>query len=164
MKQPKKRWLSLGLIAVTAAALAAGPIAMSVQVKNGQLRETPSFLGKLIVPLNYGDRLQVIEQQGDWSKVTAPGGQTGWIHTSALTKKKIAMSAGGQNAQTGASGDELALAGKGFNSTVEADFKAKNQNIDFTWVDKMEKIKVAPESMEQFLKEGGIQTAQGGKQ
>ena len=163
MKRRSKRWLSLGLIALATTTLADGPVAMSVQVKNGQMRATPSFLGQLVGPLNYGDRLQVLEQQADWSKVTGPGGQTGWVHTSALTKKKIVMKAGEQNAQSAASGDELALAGKGFNSAVEADFKARNQNVDFTWVDKMEHIKVSPESMQQFLKDGGIQPAEGGR-
>jgi uncharacterized protein YgiM (DUF1202 family) len=164
MKRRARRWLNLGWMIVAATVLAAGTAEMSVQVKTAQIRATPSFLGKLIAPLNYGDRLQVLEQQGDWSKVTAPGGQTGWVHSSALTKKKISMTAGGQNAQTGASGDELALAGKGFNSAVEADFKAKNRNVDFTWVDKMEKMKVSAESMQQFLKDGGIQPVEGGKQ
>ena len=164
MKRQRKRWFSLGLVALAAAALAAGPIEMSMQVKNGQIRATPSFLGKLLGPLNYGDRLQVQEQQGDWAKVAAPGGQTGWVHLSALTKKNIAKRAGGADAQSAASGDELALAGKGFNSQVEADYKAKNPNIDFTWVDRMEKMKVAPESMQEFLKNGGIQPAEGGKQ
>jgi uncharacterized protein YgiM (DUF1202 family) len=164
MKEQRKRWWSLGCIALAAAALAAGPVTMSVQVKNAQIRATPSFLGKLVAPLNYGDRLQVLEKQGDWSKVTAAGGQTGWVHSSALTKKRIEMQAGNANARTAASDDELALAGKGFNSTVEADFKAKNRNIDFTWVDKMEKFKVPPESMQRFLKEGGIQPVEGGKQ
>jgi hypothetical protein len=164
MKRRSQRWLGLALMVSAMTLLADGPTAMSVQVKNGQIRATPSFLGKLVAPLNYGDRLQVLEQQGDWSKVTAAGGQTGWVHTSALTKKKIALRAGAQDAQTGASGDELALAGKGFNSAVEADFKAKNQNVDFSWVDKMEKIKITPEAMQQFLKEGGIQPSEGGKQ
>jgi len=163
MKRQIKLWFSLGLIVIAVAALAASPVTMSVQVKTGQVRETPSFLGKVIEPINYGDRLEVLETQGDWSKVTTPGGQTGWVHSSALTKKKIAMKAGGQDAQTAASSDELALAGKGFNSDVEADFKAKNRNVDFTWVNKMEKIKVQPTSMQQFLKDGGIQPAEGGK-
>ena len=95
--------------------------------------------------------------------MTVPSGQTGWVHTSALTKKKIALKAGDQNVQTAASGEELALAGKGFNSDVEADFKAKNRNIDFTWVDKMEKIKIAADAMQQFLQAGGIQPPEGGK-
>jgi uncharacterized protein YgiM (DUF1202 family) len=164
MKRRTKLWSSLGLIVIAATTLTAAPSTMTVQVKDGQVRATPSFLGQVIAPVTYGDRLQVLETQGDWSKVTTTGGKTGWVHNSALTKKKIAMSAGSQNAQTAASGDELALAGKGFNSAVEADFKAKNPNVDFTWVDWMEQIKVSPESKQQFLKEGGIQPAEGGKQ
>jgi SH3-like domain-containing protein len=163
MKRRSKRWLSLGLIVLASATLASEPVPMNVQVKSGQVLDTPSFLGKVIARVDYGDRIPVLEQQGDWSKVTAPDGKSGWIHTSALTKKKIAMKAGGQDAQTAASGDELALAGKGFNSDVEADFKAKNRTVDFTWVDKMEKIKMPTTSMQQFLKDGGIQPAEGGK-
>jgi SH3-like domain-containing protein len=163
MNQFRKRWLCLGLAAVAVAALADGPAAMSVQVKSGQVRATPSFLGQLVATVNYGDRLQVLEQQGDWCKVNVPGGQTGWVHSSALTKKKVVLKAGSQDAQSGASSEELALAGKGFNSQVEADFKSRNQNIDFTWVDRMEKIKVSPESMQQFIKEGGVQPTEGGK-
>jgi hypothetical protein len=163
MKRLRKHWLSLSLTLLACIAFAAGPVAMSVQVKTGQVLASPSFLGQVLTRVNYGDRLQVVEQQGDWSKVTTADGQSGWIHSSALTKKKITMSAGSQNAQTAASGDDLALAGKGFNSDVEADFKAKNRSVDFTWVDKMEKIKVQPAAMQQFLKDGGIQPAEGGK-
>jgi SH3-like domain-containing protein len=162
MRLYKIIWLSLGLIGVAAAAFAAGPATMSVQVKNGQIRSTPSFLGQVIAPLNYGDRVQVLETRKEWSKVTGPSGQIGWVHGSALTKKKIVMSAGSQDVQTGASGDELALASKGFNSDVEADFKAKNKNIDFVWVDKMEKIKVSPKEMQEFLREGGVKPSEGG--
>jgi len=163
MKRRSRRWLSLGLILLASATLAGEPVSMSVQVKTGQVLDTPSFLGKVITRVNYGDRIQVLEQQGDWARVAAPDGNNGWIHSSALTKKKISMKAGGQNAQTAASGDELALAGKGFNSDVEADFKAKNRTVDFTWVDKMEKIKVQTASMQQFLKDGGVQPTGGSK-
>jgi len=163
MKERSQRWLSASLLAVATAVLAAGPVAMSVQVKNAQMRATPSFLGAMVAPLNYGDRLQVVEQQGDWAKVTTPDGKTGWVHNSALTKKKIAMSAGDASAQTAASTDEMALAGKGFNAAVEADFRARNQQVDFTWVDRMERLKVTPEQMEKFLKEGGIVVNEGGK-
>lgn len=161
MKHPSKRWLGVGLVALAVTALAEAPLT-SVQVKTGQIRATPSFLGKLVGTANYGDRLPVIEQQGDWAKVTISGGQTGWIHSSALTKKKIVMKAGDQNAQVAAAGEELTLAGKGFNSDVEASFKAKNTAIDFTWVDRMERFKVAPEAMQRLLAEGGIQPSQGG--
>lgn len=163
MTRHSKRLFSLGVMALAITGFAGEPSTMSVQVKTGQLRAAPSFLGQLVGPVSYGERLQILEHQGDWSKVAAPGGQTGWVHNSALTKKKIVMKAGDPDAQTAASGDELALAGKGFNSEVEADFKAKNQAIDFAWVDRMETRRVSPESMQRFLAEGGIHPLEGGK-
>jgi hypothetical protein len=45
------------------------------------------------------------------------------MHESALSAKRVKMQAGG-TAKTGATSDELALAGKGFNKDVEAQFKA----------------------------------------
>ena len=162
MRSQRQFWLSLGLVAIAAAAFAAGAATMSVQVKNGQIRATPSFLGKVVAPLNYGDKVDVLETKNEWMNVTGPGGQSGWVHSSALTKKKIVMASGSQDVQTGASGDELALASKGFNSDVEADFKSKNKNVDFTWVNRMEKYKVSPEEMQAFLKEGGVKPSEGG--
>ena len=157
-----KIWLMAGVLAGAVSAFGAGPAMMSVQVKNGQIRATPSFLGRVVASLNYGDRVQVLQTQSDWMNVTGPGGQSGWVHRSALTQKKIVMSAGSQDVQTGASGDELALASKGFNSDVEADFKSKNKNVDFTWVNRMEKYKVSPEEMQAFLKEGQVKPSEGG--
>ena len=162
MRSRRQFWLSLALAGIAAGAFAAGAATMSVQVKNGQIRATPSFLGKVVAPLSYGDRVQVLETQNQWMKVSGPGGQSGWVHNSALTKKTIVMNAGSQDVQTGASGDELALASKGFNSDVEADFKSKNKNIDFTWVNRMEKYKVSPEEMQAFLKEGQVKPSEGG--
>lgn len=153
----RMRWL-LPLVAVVfmTTTICQGAQMMSVQVKNGQLRATPSFMGQLVGAVAYGARVEIVQQQGDWMKVKDAQSKMGWIHQSALTKQRIAMSAGSGTAQTGASGEELALAGKGFNSDVEAEFKSKNKNVDFTWVDKMEKIKVTPQESSAFLKEGGV--------
>ena len=150
------RMLPLVAVALMAGTVCRGAQTMSVQVKNGQLRSTPSFMGQLVGSVAYGTRVEVVQQQGAWMKVQDAQSRTGWIHQSALTKQRISMSAGSGTAQTGASGEELALAGKGFNSDVEAEFKSKNKNIDFTWVDKMEKMKVTPQESAAFLKEGGV--------
>ena len=74
------------------------------------------------------------------------------------------LQAGTPTATTAASGDELALAGKGFNSDVEAEFKRRNSEIDFDWVDRMEKISISSEQMQAFLKAGGVQPQAGGAQ
>ena len=162
MRSLVRFWLIAGLVSVAVSAFAVGAATMSVQVKNGQIRATPSFLGKVVAPLSYGDKVQILETKNEWMNVTGPGGQSGWVHSSALTKKKIVMTSGSEDVQTGASGDELALASKGFNSDVEADFKSKNQNVDFTWVNRMEKYKVSPEEMQEFLKEGQVKPSEGG--
>jgi hypothetical protein len=139
------------------AAFAVGTSMMSVQVKTGELRLTPSFLGKIIARLYYGDQIYVIEEKGPWRRVGLSGGAAeGWIHASALTPKKIVLQAGDKDVEQAASSDELALAGKGFNQQVEAEFRAKNPNLDFAWVDKMETYVVAEKEMVQFLKKGGL--------
>jgi uncharacterized protein YgiM (DUF1202 family) len=135
---------------------------MNVQVRDGQLRSTPSFLGTVVGPVGYGASLEVLQQQGDWMEVRDGGGKKGWIHGSALTKKQVALQSGGQSAETKASGKELALAGKGFNADIEAEFKKGHRNVDYTWVDRMELIKIAPQEMLAFLNKGDVRPAAGG--
>jgi len=152
----------LVLVMVSAAAGDARKM-MSVQVRQGEVRATPFFLGKIVSTLSYGDRVEVLETREGWIRV-APQGKsvTGWMHTSALSEKRIVLKAGGKDAQVAASGGELALAGKGFNADVEAEFKSRNRNIDFSWIDRMQAMKVPPEKITAFLQEGGLAQAQGG--
>jgi SH3-like domain-containing protein len=158
MKRKFSIWITVcSVLVAMQAAQAAAPATMSVQVKAGQVRVSPSYLGKVTGDLAYGDQVTILKQQGEWMNVQTKAGQTGWVHQSALSKKKIVLNSGTTTAQTSTSGEELALAGKGFNSDVEAQFKSQNKDIDFSWIDKMEKIKVDPSEAVTFLKEGGLQ-------
>ncbi|NJD61799.1 MAG: SH3 domain-containing protein, partial [Deltaproteobacteria bacterium] len=124
---------------------------------------TPSFLGKIVGTLSYGDRVEVLEQKAPWIRIRPPGkGAPGWMHASALSEKRILLKAGGKEADVAASGGELALAGKGFNADVETEFKKKHRDIDFSWIDRMQAMKVPQEKIGAFLKEGGLPTSQGG--
>ena len=144
--------------------LSAGEKMMSVQVKTGHLRAAPSFLGKIVMTVSYGERVEVREEKGAWSRVVLPGGKgEGWVHASALTPKKIVLKAGASDVSQLATSDEIALAGKGFNKQVEGEFKAKNPDLDFTWVDRMEKIVVTQEQMRRFLKEGALSPTGGSR-
>jgi uncharacterized protein YgiM (DUF1202 family) len=137
---------------------------MSVEVKEGQLRAKPSFLGKIVAMLSYGDRVAVLEEQAGWMRVSLErdSNVTGWIHTSALTKKTIELKAGSEVAQV--SDSEVVIAGKGFTSQVEQEFKLANQNLDYTWIDKMEKeFVVSQNKIQQFLTAGGL-VSEGGAQ
>jgi hypothetical protein len=136
---------------------------MSVQVKRGEVRATPYFLGKIVATLSYGDRVEVLGSKESWFRVSLKGKDvTGWMHASALSEKRILLKAGEADAPVAASSGELALAGKGFNADVEAEFKARNRNIDFTWIDRMQGMKVPPERIVAFLQEGGLVPAQDG--
>ena len=149
---------------VTALAVAAGVAVaamkpgqqMSIQVQSAQLRDTGNYFGKVTENLAYGDRITVEEVKGPWLKVSVEGGKSGWLHESSVTRKKVVLKPGGTDVAAAASGEELALAGKGFNSDVEADFKSKNKDIDFTWIDRMEKIRVSAQEMSTFLAEGQV--------
>lgn len=136
-------------------------ILMSVQVESSQVRASPSFLGAIFAQIKYGDRVAVVDEQNGWMKVSLPDGRQGWVHGSALTRKKIVLSAGRTDSTTGASADELALAGKGFNSDVEAEFRAHNKDLDFTWVDRMEKIVIDLKTIQRFLEEGSVSPQKG---
>jgi hypothetical protein len=86
------------------------------------------------------------------------------MHASALTTKTIVLKAGAQNVRTSATGGELALAGKGFSEEIEKQYKNLNHHLDYTWVDRMEKLQVSPEQMQAFLKQGNVVPREGGAQ
>jgi len=155
-----KRFAIATCLLIVASATAFGQAKMmSVTVKEAPVRSTPSFLGKIVKDLSYGDRVEVVESQGGWVKINLPGGQgSGWLHSSELTQEQLAVKAG-NNVNQSASGSEVALAGKGFNQQVENQYKSE-KNLDYTWVDKMEKISYKPERLIQFLEAGDLHGGQ----
>lgn len=139
---------------------------MSVQVKESEIRATPSFLGKIIAKVIYGDPVTVSKENGLWKNVSIKGGTLqGWMHESALTSKRIVLKSGQTDVQTSTTQNELSLAGKGFDDQIEALFIEQNKNIDYTWINNMETIKVTPEEMNIFLATGEVvSSSEGGAQ
>ena len=131
--------------------------AMSVQVKKCQLRSQPTFLGKVVTNLEYGDRVEVAREKDSWFKVTPSGKNGGWVHVSALSKKKIILNPESKDIEEAASNDEIALAGKGFNKQVEDKYR-QDKNLDFSWIDKMETIVVSQIDIDNFVGRGGMKS------
>jgi len=138
---------------------------LSVQVREGQLRATPSHLGKIVAKTSYGDRVTVLGERGAWKKVSLSNGKyQGWMHSTALTSKKIVLKAGQANVGTSVTRDEIALAGKGFSEEVEAQYRKTNKNLDYTWINRMEAMKVSSGQIEDFITGGHLALSeQGGK-
>lgn len=154
--------LAAALAALAVAAWAAGE-QLSVQVRTAKLRAKPSFLGAPVGELAYGATVTVQARQGPWVQVAGQGASGGWLHESALGRQQVAMQAGGAAAGTGASGGEVALAGKGFNEEVEKEYRQQNADLDFTWVDRMETFRVTAEQAAEFLRQGRLEQPQGGR-
>jgi len=134
---------------------------MSVQVRNGHVRSEPSFFGKVTAQLAYGDRVAIMTEKGSWIKVKPPEKQDGWMHLSALTRKKIVFKASDADVAKTASGEEVALAGKGFNEAVEKKYRSENKKLHYDEIDKMEKITVSQKRIRSFIARGNL-TMKGG--
>jgi SH3-like domain-containing protein len=141
------------LLAVSAGTALAAP--MSIQVRNCKVRATPSQLGATVATLDYGVVVQAGASQKGWYPVTTADGKTGWVHESALSKKPIAMRAGANDAATGVSNDEVALAGKGFNEQVEAKLRREGK-LDYTWVDRMAAFNMSADQLMKFRLQGHL--------
>ncbi len=123
------RMLAALVVLCAGAAFAA---TMSVQVRNGKVRNRPSQLGRIVESVPYGEFVEAGNLRRGWYPVTLANGKKGYLHQSALSTKAIKMSAGTTDVATGVSDDEVSLAAKGFNEQVEAELKAKTfiGNID----------------------------------
>ncbi|MBX7137228.1 MAG: SH3 domain-containing protein [Oligoflexia bacterium] len=149
--------LVLSSIALDAAA-ASGSDTIFVQTRAAKLRGQPQMWGSAVSDLAYGDRLQVLDQGSDsgWLKVRTAGGAQGYIHSSAVSTKKVILSSRTGMQSNAADMSDVVLAGKGFNRQVEEEY-ARAQGFDFSQVNKVEKIKVNSSELAQFVKAGRLQ-------
>ena len=130
---------------------------MTIQVREASLRATPSHLGKITATATYGTQVTIVEQRGDWRRVSAAGGKTqGWLHATALTSKRITIAAGQTKTAASVSQDEIALAGKGFSKEVESEYRKTHRNLDYTWIDRMETRRVSEAQIQAFIKAGSL--------
>jgi uncharacterized protein YgiM (DUF1202 family) len=155
------------LLCAAGALIAADQKQRIVTVKTTQVRATASYLGTVVGNLNYGDLVTLLDQPADapkdWLKVLGPDKKLqGWVNASAIKQTNVALkSSSGQVSQSASSGD-VALAGKGFNSDVEKQYK-ENEHLDYTWVDTMEHFEIAPQEVSLFLSQGGLTEPGGAK-
>jgi hypothetical protein len=128
---------------------------VAVKVMRQYLYPTPAFYAQPLLELALGQVLTVVEVGTAWYRVSTASDQTGWVHSTALA----AASSGSGTVGSGsgaATQDEVTLAGRGFNSEIEAQYRSDNPSLDFAKVDAMEDLEVASEALTAFLSAGGI--------
>jgi len=145
--------VSLGAVPALATEKPIGPV--SVKVKAAKVRAEPKVWAASVVALTYGDSVEAVSVADGWIKVSARG-KSGFLHESAVTTKKIVLSAKGNVGAGSTDRADVVLAGKGFNQAVERQFAAQDASLNFRAVDAMEKIKVSDAELAAFLKSGNL--------
>jgi len=137
---------------------------MTVQVKQGVVRQSPAALGKVEYTLDYGQRVNVLEKSGEsWVKIQAvdDANKTGWMRAGELTPRKLKLqtSQAGLSAPAGATASEIAMAGKGFNQQVEGDYRKVNNTRGYEILEQIDakpQFNVDPASVPAFQQAGGV--------
>ncbi len=126
---------------------------VTVRVMSSKVMKSPKFIGPSSGAVSRGDALTIKEIKGDWYRVE--GAATGWINRTSVVEGKVALSSkpGGGG---GASRDEVELAGRGFTPDVEAEYRGKHPDLDFSHVEAIEATQVDLAELGAFVAEGGL--------
>lgn len=151
---------SFSLIAVEAFALDS-PV--YVMVRDSKLRAKSDFFSASTGDIKYGDRLDVLKEQGSWLQVRTASGKQGYVHTSAITERKVILKSGAKFEPSAADQGDVVLAGKGFSADVEHQFASTHRNLNFADVDAMERIKVSPKELVAFAEQGKLGSKEAAK-
>ena len=102
--------------------------------------------------LEYGAQVTVLQVSGAWVEVRSAtnASVSGWTKTVNLTPRRIVQGSG-----TGASAQEVALAGKGFNQEIERAYRTEG-NLSYDAVDMVETLRVSDTDLQAFLVEGRL--------
>lgn len=147
-----KRWLWM-ILAAPALATGDAPT-LTVVVRETALKKTPQFYASTVGTARLGQRLASLDSQGAWFKV-ASGAKTGWVHRSAVTERKFRVSASDDSVSE-TTADEITLAGKGFNQSVEGSYRRKRPKSNFAAVDELARNAVPEKDVLRFVREGGL--------
>ncbi|MCQ2586841.1 MAG: SH3 domain-containing protein [Treponema sp.] len=131
---------------------AAGKKTMYVSVDTAIVRENSSKASKKSASIPYGAAVTIIQEKKDWYYISCDSPKVyGWVQASSLTRKNVAA----RGKVSSADAKEIALAGKGFNASIETAY-AEAGNIDFSTVNKVETYTPSEESIVKFIKEGEL--------
>ncbi|MDR3334049.1 MAG: M48 family metalloprotease [Treponema sp.] len=145
--------ICFGIVIIGGAAAQSGGRIMYVAVKTLALKSSTDFFARDQGTLSYGDQVTVLQQEGKWVEVqsTAQSTVNGWTVSTSVTAKRITSSGG----STSASATEIALAGKGFNATLENTYQAKG-HLNYADVEVVESLWVSREDLYDFIIEGHL--------
>ncbi|HZK19475.1 MAG TPA: hypothetical protein VFC68_01980 [Treponemataceae bacterium] len=125
-----------------------------VSVQKTHLKSRTGWFASKTSAVFYGDEVRILNEKGSWAHIalSIDPRVTGWISSSSLTKKKIAL---WKSDRVSADAHELSLAGKGFTQEIEDEYKKTNL-AGFAAVDAVENIEVDQNELYDFLVAGQL--------
>lgn len=135
----------------------AGADTVFVQVQSSKLRRLPSQWAPGVTDLKFGDALITSANEGGWLKASI-NTQEGFVHSSAVTSRKIVLSSKQKTlADVAVDDSEVYLAGKGFNANIEKQHAKREQSADYSSVDRMQQnSKISERDLKTFIVEGEL--------
>ena len=126
-----------------------------VSIKSATVKSSTWFFASTKGTLTMGDQVTVLQVNGNWAEIrsVANSALSGWTSINNLSARQIVAS--GANV----SGDDIAMAGKGFNQEIENAYKTED-NLDYTGVDETEAIKVSQDELYKFVVDGHLVTGE----
>lgn len=153
-KFPFFLFLVLNLILINQAN--ASPKSFYVTVREAKLRPRAEFFVPSNINVYYGDKLDVLSDEGAWLKVRNQRKQEGYIHKSALSERRVVLKASAVMQGGQANQNDIVLAGKGFSAEVEKQYAAEHNNLNFAAVDSMERAQVSDQTLANFISAGQL--------
>lgn len=128
---------------------------MSVEVREAVVKSAPNYMSSPVGKLTYGAEVTIKGEEENWYQIESPAG---WLPKSSLTKHKVAVNPDQKMAGKNVSHDEVALAGKGFNPQVEAQYKKDNGDLAAAYVsvDHVEDLGATDGELKQFQAAGKL--------
>jgi predicted Zn-dependent protease len=138
------------LLAMPCFSQAAGST-LYVAVKSAELKNGSNSFANTVATADMGDALTVIRSSGNWVEVRTADNKTGWTQMAGLRARRVTGSGGT------ATTDQVALAGKGLNASVETEYRRSSAS-GFAAVDAMEKPPIPGAELQGFITEGRLRS------
>lgn len=111
-----------------------------VQVQVAKIRQAPKPWAAGVAEVKFGDKLVEVSSQDSWLRVKNGQDLEGYLHSTAVTGKKIVLSASKEDLlNSGVDEPDVYLAGKGFNNEVLKELASSEPTLNFDAVDTMQK-------------------------
>lgn len=142
----KRAWM-VGMLLACLLPAWAGAEVKYVQVNQTRLLERPTAFSKAKAVLPYRAAVEVLGQKGAFYYVRS-GKTLGYVAQRSLVVAKPAYAA--KSSGSYVSSDEVAMATKGFNQQVEAEYRRGNPELAYAELDRLEKATHYPDPAKTF--------------